>query len=84
MASELGGVCRLLMWEAEQPAPGEPLCTVYELGLKDQAGEERPGAHQLASEGSVGKSAHRGSRQPSLVPDSVPVAQTQFPVCLLH
>lgn len=55
------------MWEAEQPAHGEPLCTVYELELKERAGEERPGAHQLASEGSVAKSAHRGSRQPSLV-----------------
>lgn len=66
------------MWEAEQPAPGEPLFTVYELELKEEAGEERLGAHQPASEGSVGKSAYRGSRQPSSL-----VILTQFPLLRL-
>lgn len=42
-----------LMWEAKQLADGELLCTIYGLESKWQAGEERLGANQLASEGSA-------------------------------
>lgn len=50
MACTLGCECCCFMWDAEQLSDMEVLYTVCGLELKQQAGEGRLGASQLASE----------------------------------